>query len=750
MERKAGKYCFYLGLFLEILIVILDKSSWINPFEGQMFRITFLLFALKLCLTKYTAREWTAILAAGFLAGICYLCSSRDEAVRAVVFVASMKGIDHRRALKLVFYGTVAGMLALAGLAFAGVLGEVWDAGAGYGMKEGSRRLCLGEGNSNALAILCWAVMTLGIYLYHEKMKRWHYALLAVFSVLVYLGTLTRTALLMMLFTVALAALFTYVPGLRRKAWPYNTGIVLLLFCVAFSVFAAYISDWPPFMPEWVQKINNALTGRIASIYPFENGGGVLENWRLFGDPSYVEYFDMGYVRLFFWYGILPGICCVALLALLMRRFYRNGDDMGFVLTLSFCIFTVVEAHAVSVYLARNYVLFLLGAYWTQMVGGTDTGREVYWWRFWTLFSRKGQDRLRVVMLGADRSVKGGVSAVVNNLYAAGLDKKVRLTYIGTMADGSAARKLWKGGTALLHFLAALPGTDIVHLHMAADASCYRKIIFLRLASLFGKKILVHEHGGDFRGFYNERCSDGQRRFIRRELNRADLFLVLSEEWRRFFAGIVEPSKIRVLENAVPVPEREKQDYGGRQVLFLGRLCREKGIGELLESAELLKKKYPDFRLILGGVWEKGSEKLRRRAEALADTVECPGWVTAKEREELFFRCSIFALPSWFEGQPVSLLEAMAAGMCTVSAAVGGIPQILGEDAAKLPCGWQGNGVLVRQKDAGMLTEALERLLEDGSLREALGKRARRRIREHYGMEKYMARLLDIYRQLAG
>ena len=44
--EKAGLLCFYIGLLLELLIVILDKSSWINPFEGQMFRVSFLFFAL--------------------------------------------------------------------------------------------------------------------------------------------------------------------------------------------------------------------------------------------------------------------------------------------------------------------------------------------------------------------------------------------------------------------------------------------------------------------------------------------------------------------------------------------------------------------------------------------------------------------------------------------------------------------------------------------------------------------------------
>ena len=126
---------------------------------------------------------------------------------------------------------------------------------------------------------------------------------------------------------------------------------------------------------------------------------------------------------------------------------------------------------------------------------------------------------MKVVMLGADRSVKGGVSAVVNNLYEAGLDQRIDLTYIGTMVDGSTAAKLLKGVQALLKFVTVLPKADIVHLNMAADASCYRKLIFMQIALWFHKKVVIHEHGGDFQGFYYKRCSAKRQAYIKKMLN---------------------------------------------------------------------------------------------------------------------------------------------------------------------------------------------------------------------------------------
>lgn len=350
---------------------------------------------------------------------------------------------------------------------------------------------------------------------------------------------------------------------------------------------------------------------------------------------------------------------------------------------------------------------------------------------------------MKVVMIGADRSVKGGVSAVVNNLYAAGLDQKVKLTYIGTMVDGSKVRKALQAAVALVRFFFAVPSADLVHVNMAADASCFRKMLFIKIAVWWKKKIIIHEHGGDFQGFYYERCSEKSREKVRRALNQADVFLVLSQEWKAFFAQIVNPEKIVVMQNAVALPKGIKTDYESRQVLFLGRLCKEKGIGELLDSVPKIREQIPDFRLILGGFWEEGSEALQKKAEDLSDVVSCPGWVTGREKEKLFEACSIFVLPTWFEGQPVSLLEAMAQGLCVAASEVGGIPEILAADeTGKRP------GMLLPPQDAEALAESLISLLRDESLRRKYGQNARNRIQEQYDINRYVERLLSIYEKV--
>ena len=100
-----------------------------------------------------------------------------------------------------------------------------------------------------------------------------------------------------------------------------------------------------------------------------QEGGGMLRNWRLFSCPENIKYFDLGYVRLFYWYGIIPGAAYVIMYALLLWECRRRKDPFGFMMLLSYALYTMLEAHFISVYMGRNYALFLMGAYWGGIVG---------------------------------------------------------------------------------------------------------------------------------------------------------------------------------------------------------------------------------------------------------------------------------------------------------------------------------------------------------------------------------------------
>lgn len=123
--KMIGEACFWLGLVIEILIVIVDKSAYTNPLESQLFRLTFLLFCIKIALTKYSAGEWLCMLLFGAVMFVSYRINERDEAVRIIAFIAACKGMDIKKVMRVVCWVTFAGCAALVLLSVTGIYGKV-------------------------------------------------------------------------------------------------------------------------------------------------------------------------------------------------------------------------------------------------------------------------------------------------------------------------------------------------------------------------------------------------------------------------------------------------------------------------------------------------------------------------------------------------------------------------------------------------------------------------------------------------
>jgi glycosyltransferase involved in cell wall biosynthesis len=346
---------------------------------------------------------------------------------------------------------------------------------------------------------------------------------------------------------------------------------------------------------------------------------------------------------------------------------------------------------------------------------------------------------IRVLMVGADRSVHGGVSGVVNNYYAAGLDKIIDLKYIGTMVDGSKLRKLWQAVKAYTKFFYCVRKYDIVHINMASDSSYYRKMFFVYVAHMFNKKIVIHQHGGDFSTFYYKQCTKRQQDKIRKNLNYADKFIVLTNEWKEFFSDIVDKEKLIVLPNAISVPVEYAKDYDNINMLFLGRLCRDKGLYELFEATTNLKSKYPQLHLYLGGVWE--DEILHKEMEKHTDCITWLGWIDGAKKDELLRKCSIYVLPSYYEGMPVSVLEGMAYGCVPVVTYVGGIKDMIEDEK---------DGIFVESKSVESLEKGLEKAIKTKEKRKEIGENARKKVIEKYEIQYNVRQLLSIYEEVLG
>lgn len=111
--KTVGTYSFYLAVIIELMLVILDKSEFLYPFEGWTFRITFLLCFIKFlcaeCTAVYTLKDNVVIASFLILGTISYQVTGRNDLLRIVLFLAACKGEDMIRCLKMVFWITLIG-----------------------------------------------------------------------------------------------------------------------------------------------------------------------------------------------------------------------------------------------------------------------------------------------------------------------------------------------------------------------------------------------------------------------------------------------------------------------------------------------------------------------------------------------------------------------------------------------------------------------------------------------------------------
>ena len=122
--NKIGNLCFWIALVIESVIVMIDKSAYTNPWEGILFRLTFILFCIKVITTGYSRKEWIFIAILGAIASVSYLVNDKDEVVRVAVFMISCKNVDLKKILKVVLGITLAGSVLLFALAASGIFGR--------------------------------------------------------------------------------------------------------------------------------------------------------------------------------------------------------------------------------------------------------------------------------------------------------------------------------------------------------------------------------------------------------------------------------------------------------------------------------------------------------------------------------------------------------------------------------------------------------------------------------------------------
>lgn len=287
------------------------------------------------------------------------------------------------------------------------------------------------------------------------------------------------------------------------------------------------------------------------------------------------------------------------------------------------------------------------------------------------------KENLHICMVGSSFTVRGGMTSVCKQLSAHPFGHNIAIHFIPTHEFGPIPHRCMVFLRGYLGLFRQLLGkkVDLVHMHMSERGSFYRKYLIHRLVKFFRKPDVLHMHGSDFREFYEGAAPRTQKR-IRRMLRECDRVVVLGARWDDFVKKIEPRAKTLVINNAVAIPPlTARWDEAETHLCYMGVLIPRKGVSDLLRALRLLldRQDLPrPVRLTIAGSGEEEDALIHLCQElGLRNHVTFLGWTRGEEKQSLLLSSQCFILPSYNEGLPVAILEAISCGLPVVTTDVG-------------------------------------------------------------------------------
>ncbi|BAY20657.1 group 1 glycosyl transferase [Calothrix sp. NIES-2100] len=347
---------------------------------------------------------------------------------------------------------------------------------------------------------------------------------------------------------------------------------------------------------------------------------------------------------------------------------------------------------------------------------------------------------MKIIMIGASLQQNGGI-ATVEQLILKYAPNEIKIQHLTSHDEGSITHRLIVFIKALISLLSQLifQKTDIVYIHLSDGGSVLRKAIIALTAFIFQKPVFIHAHGAEFHVTYS-RLPLWAKKWLNAIFRKCQGFIVLSNTWKDFYVTNLglNPQQVFVLPNPTELPIEIPQRLSVKKVtlLFCGRVGQRKGAFDLIQAFANLPSTIKDrSQLILAGDGDLEAGQNLVNSLNLAEYITFLGWVDSQKRNELLADADVFILPSYNEGLPMAILEAMAWGLPVISTPVGGIPELV------VP---QKNGLLVTPGDVENLSQAMQTLIANETLRLAMGEAARETVAP-FDVRQYSCHLADIF-----
>lgn len=295
---------------------------------------------------------------------------------------------------------------------------------------------------------------------------------------------------------------------------------------------------------------------------------------------------------------------------------------------------------------------------------------------------------------------------------------------------------------------------DIIFFHSGwGDLSFLSDCLHLLIARRVSRRVICLFHGLPENMFPSQNIIT--RLIFQLAVAQTDRWLVLSEKYKRQFAGIIPIGKIAVVPSTsgddlidLPVRRMRMREENGSStdiltVLFLGRLTQPKGAFDLIEAAKYVVESNRNVRFYLCGAGERPEDEHylaeRIRDLNLEETVYLRGVVQGEIKKAIFAESNILVLPSYSDSLGMTVMEGMAAGLPVISTPVGCLDEIVKPGI---------NGFLFQPGNIDDLAHAILRLAANPDLREQMGFTNRNEFLNHYSLSIVIDRIEHIYQEI--
>ena len=377
--------------------------------------------------------------------------------------------------------------------------------------------------------------------------------------------------------------------------------------------------------------------------------------------------------------------------------------------------------------------------------------------------------RPTILLMGPQPPPMGGIARYCHDIMASDLARRFNLLFLPTelsshlqptahmdrtsdllgilKRDGlrNVACQFWQGLRMALRMMRIIRKSrvELIHVPSCTGWGFWRNALYVGLARAMGVKCLWHVLGAI--DLFWEEGNAWRRRIIRWALALGHGVIVQSDGLRDTVAGYTS-RPVRAIYNGVDTGKfRPPDGYshsdpadGIVRCVTVGALGRRKGHFDLLEVARVLCPKLHALRFVfVGGGETEALDGLIGRY-GLSEKVRLAGPIDDAEMRSILHTSDIFALPSYAEGQPIAILEAMAAGLPIVATRVGSVGEVIAADC----------GRVVEPGDLAGLTEGIRELATSATLRRAMGAHSMEEAQLKYSVERTMREIGDVYTHL--